>query len=102
VRQVRPDLDKRYNPWDSIVEEAAITDLFISAGASTPASHPTTVNGPEDWWAIVMGSGLRGTIAALTGAEAEQVKEANAAMVRERAPLSVRADVFYAIAEKAA
>ena len=51
-------------------------------------------------WAIVLGSGYRGTIEQLTLAERERVKEANLAFVRDEKISTVETNVLYALATK--
>ncbi len=105
VAAERPELAaNRFNPWDDIDRPEQVTDLFVSAGVPAPdiipASHPTAIRGPDDWWAVVMGTGLRGTIGKLAPEAAARVRTANDRVVRSLAPLSVRVDVQYAIALK--
>ncbi len=107
VGRERPDLvQHRYNPWDDIDGPEQVRDLFAAGGVPeptiVPASHPTAVASPDDWWAIVMGTGLRGTIGKLSPEAAGRVERANGDVVRGLAPLSVRIDVQYAIASKPA
>jgi len=105
VASEQPELARdRYNPWDDIDQPEQVTNLFVSAGVPepdiVPASHPTAVASADDWWAIVMGTGLRGTIRKLSPAAASRLKQANGAVVESMAPLSVRVDVQYAITRK--
>ncbi|MEX2557568.1 MAG: class I SAM-dependent methyltransferase [Actinomycetota bacterium] len=105
VAAERPELaESRYNPWDDIDRPEQLADLFTSAGLPEPdivtASHPTAVSSAHDWWAIVMGTGLRGTIGKLSPEAANRVRQANDQVVESMAPLLVRIDVQYAIAVK--
>lgn len=105
IEDERPDLARdRYHPWDAIDQPEQVVELFHSAGVPTPDivpdSHPTAVRGPDDWWAIVLGTGLRGTVGKLSAEETARVRAANDRAVTAVAPLSVRVDVQYAIAVK--
>jgi hypothetical protein len=55
---------------------------------------------PEDWWAMVMGTGYRGTVEQLDTANRERVQRENLEFVHERDVRSVEANVVYAIGEK--
>ena len=72
------------------VESAKITD--------ENRLHP--ISSAEDWWAIVLGSGYRGTIEQLNPSERERVKEANLAFIRDEKISAVETNVLYALATK--
>jgi len=80
IRDVRPDLYKSFNPWDRISEVDAVLGLLAAAGLSEMegVAEPDTqpVNAPEDWWAMIMGSGYRGTVEQLAPDDRERVREA--------------------------
>ena len=81
VRDVRPDLYKGFNPWDRISEVDAVRRLLSGADLSeieaVAESDSQTVNAPEDWWAMIMGSGYRGTVEQLSPEDRERVRRAN-------------------------
>jgi ubiquinone/menaquinone biosynthesis C-methylase UbiE len=62
VRQEDPELLKSIKPWNKIVEPDPLHTLLIECGATNPevvaepGIHP--LNSPEDWWTIVLGSGI--------------------------------------------
>ena len=56
------------------------------------------LRGPEDWWAIILGTGFRGTVEALTADELEQVRRVTLEAMRD--VRSVRASAVYALATK--
>ncbi len=72
------------------VESAKITD--------ENRLHP--ISSAEDWWAIVLGSGYRGTIEQLNPSERERVKEANFAFIRDEKISAIETNVLYALATK--
>lgn len=104
VRNVRPDLYKGFNPWDRISAVDDLRSLLVSAGFPEPeviAEHGSQeVNSPEDWWAMIMGSGYRGTIDQMTTEERDQVRTQNLACIQQDFVRSLEANVVYAIATK--
>jgi hypothetical protein len=97
-------LYKGFNPWDRIDNPASLKNILDEAGVASPKIsaenrlHP--ISSAEDWWAIVLGSGYRGTIEQLTKAEREKVKEANLAFIRDKNISAVETNVLYALATK--
>lgn len=104
VRAVRPELYKSFNPWDRISDPTAVLELFTDAGVPEasatllPGTHPLRT--PDDWWAIVMGSGYRGTVDRLTLAEQHQVRARVLDRVRQQGITSVETNVIFALAGK--
>jgi ubiquinone/menaquinone biosynthesis C-methylase UbiE len=106
VRAERPDLYAAFNPWDRITEPEAVRRLFEDAGI--PAVEVATESGrqrlaaPEDWWTIVLGSGLRWTVEQLGPEAASRLRERNLAWARSESVAAVETNVIYAVATKAA
>jgi ubiquinone/menaquinone biosynthesis C-methylase UbiE len=104
VREVRPELYKGFNPWDRIVEPAAVLSLLREAGIETANAIPDAgehpIASPEAWWAAVLGSGYRGTLEQLSAEHQEHVKSANLQYIRAKAIRAVEANVVYAVARK--
>lgn len=104
VRSVSPDLYKSFNPWDRICEVADLRSLFVAAGlpevevVAEAGSQP--VNSPEDWWAMVLGSGYRGTVDQLSPSDRERVRTENLAFIEEASIRSLEANVVYGTAIK--
>jgi ubiquinone/menaquinone biosynthesis C-methylase UbiE len=104
INNVRPDLYKGFNPCDRINDPTSLTRILDKAGVASPKIiaenrlHP--IKSAEDWWAIVLGSGYRGTIEQLTLTERENVKEANVAFIRDEKISAVETNVLYALATK--
>jgi ubiquinone/menaquinone biosynthesis C-methylase UbiE len=102
IRAIRPDLHKGFNPWDRISEPGALRSLFAAAGVENSevvaeaGAHP--ISSPEDWWAIVLGSGYRGTVESLTAEERERVRLESFDFIRRARVSSVEANVLYASA----
>jgi trans-aconitate methyltransferase len=100
----RPDLYKQYTPWNRISDPVALQALLESAGANQVEvfaeadSHELAT--PEDWWTMVMGGGLRGTINQLDLATKEHIHSVNLEFLRTHEIHSLDSDVLYAIARK--
>jgi ubiquinone/menaquinone biosynthesis C-methylase UbiE len=105
VRAVRPDLDRSFNPWERISDPAGVRALFADAGvdrldaAAETASHP--LRSADDWWALVMGSGYRGTLEQMREADRGHVQQAIAGFVAAHSIRSVETNVIYGSARRA-
>ena len=85
---------------------AAVTKLAeggvpVSAVEVVAEEHRHTLASNDDWWALVLGSGYRGTLEQLAPAERAAVRETCLAFVRDEGVFSVEANVVYAVAAKA-
>jgi hypothetical protein len=104
VRQVRPDLYKGFNPWDRISDPESLRSLLSSGGVTTndivAEAGTHKISSPGDWWAVVMGSGYRGTIEQLSPPDRQRVQEVNLTYVRDANILEIETNVVYAVAEK--
>ena len=102
VRAVEPSLYKGFNPWDSITTVPAVEALF-AAGGATPV-EAEAVSGqqelarPEDFWDIVLGSGYRATVDAMTADQQRTLQDRVVAGVRAERIERVRTDVIHASA----
>jgi SAM-dependent methyltransferase len=106
VRNARPDLYKGFNPWDRICEIEDLRTLLEAAGLKElhveAESGSQPVNSPDDWWAMIMGSGYRGTVEQLDPEAREEVRKQNLDFIKNSAVRSVEANVVYATAIKPA
>ena len=104
IRDVRPDLYKGFNPWDRISEVDAVLQLLARAGFSDPQAVAEfdlqTVNAPEDWWAMIMGSGYRGTVEQLSPEDRERVRLANLDFIQRTSLQELEANVIYGTARR--
>jgi ubiquinone/menaquinone biosynthesis C-methylase UbiE len=105
VRGVRSDLYKGFNPWDRISEPQTLDSLMESVVDLTdiqvvPQADSQAVNSPADWWAMIMGSGYRGTVDQLSTSERDQVRSENLEFIRRQGIRSVESNVIYAIGKK--
>jgi ubiquinone/menaquinone biosynthesis C-methylase UbiE len=104
VNEVRPDLTRAYNPWDSLIDPGAVRSLLLSAGAvdvnveAVSGSHP--LRSPDDFWNIVLGSGYRATHDAMTTDEQRAVRRRVIDSLAQRSIASVETNVVFATAAK--
>jgi ubiquinone/menaquinone biosynthesis C-methylase UbiE len=100
----RPDLYKKFTPWDRISQPDSLKALLESGGATQvevfteKAVHP--LSAPEDWWTMVLGGGIRGTIDQLTPEEKVRIRQANLDYLQNNRIGSLASEVLYAIAQK--
>ena len=104
VGEERPDLVRAFAPWARITTPEALVDLFEQGGAATPSvvAEPGThrLAHPEDWWTIVLGTGLRSTVDKLGPEAAARVREANLAWATGEGLAEVEASVVFGVASK--
>jgi ubiquinone/menaquinone biosynthesis C-methylase UbiE len=104
VRAVRPDLYKGFNPWDRICEPDALRDLLGNADvkmleiAAEAGSH--VLRRPEDWRAMVLGTGYRGTVEQLDAEARAQVRRDCLEFIHATGVRTVEANVVYAVGTK--
>jgi len=100
VRDLRPDLHKGFNPWDRISEVDAVLGLLKGPGLremkAVAESDYQQINAPRDWWAMIMGSGYRGTVAQLSPEDSERVRRANLEFIERTSLRELEANVIYA------
>ena len=65
-----------------------------------PESGSQILQSPQDWWTIVLGSGLRGTVDAMDAATAQRIQDQTVSWVRDNAVSSIQTNVIYALATK--
>jgi ubiquinone/menaquinone biosynthesis C-methylase UbiE len=104
VRDVEPALYRAFNPWDEITAPEALLTLFarggIESSSAEPAAGDHNLDKPEDFWDIVLGSGLRGTVDALQPDQSETVRGHVLAILSSRSVTSLRTDVVFGSATK--
>jgi ubiquinone/menaquinone biosynthesis C-methylase UbiE len=104
VKAERPELYKQFTPWYRIGDPDSLKALLEAGGATNVEvfaetdSHQLTT--PEDWWTMVMGGGIRGTIDQLDAATQEKVRSINLEFLRDNNIHTLDSDVLYAIAQK--
>ena len=76
--------------------------LLLLAGAglselkAVAESDSQIVNAPGDWWAMIMGSGYRGTVKQLSAEDRERVRRANLDFIERTSLRELEANVIYA------
>jgi ubiquinone/menaquinone biosynthesis C-methylase UbiE len=104
IMDVRPDLYKAFNPWDRIDNPGSLKKILnnaeVASAKITSENRLHPINSGDDWWAIVLGSGYRGTVEQLNPAERETVKEVNLAFIRDGKISAIETNVLYALATK--
>jgi hypothetical protein len=68
----------------------------LSDGQAVAESDSQTVSEPEDWWAMIMGSGYRGTVEQLSPEDRERVRRTNLEFVERTSLRALEANVIYA------
>jgi len=104
VRKERPDLYKGFNPWDRICDPPSVKAMLKEADIDTAdvvaEDGRHQLNSPDDWWAIVLGSGYRGTIEQLDSEARDRIRQSNLTSVHNLRIRVVETNVVYAIARK--
>lgn len=104
IETERPDLYRKFTPWDRINNSASLQALLEAGGATKVKvfeevdTHKLT--SPEDWWTIVLGGGFRGTIDQLDSAARERVRQVNLQLLRTNEVSTLDVNVLYALAQK--
>jgi len=104
VGEVEPSLFKAFNPWDKITTPAALADLLDRAGVSRPATVAAEgrhhLEHPDRFWDIVLGSGYRATVDALSPDQRDHVRQSLLAELRSREVTVLRTDVVFGTATR--
>jgi ubiquinone/menaquinone biosynthesis C-methylase UbiE len=103
VRELEPALFRAFNPWDEITTPPALADLLARGGISGAMVQATAgehheLERADDFWDIVLGSGLRATVDALGEEQRESLREHVVGELRSRAVTRLRNDVVFASA----
>jgi ubiquinone/menaquinone biosynthesis C-methylase UbiE len=104
VRRERPELYKGFNPWDRVCDPRALAAMLLEAGVEAAGveaeSSVQTLESPDDFWTIVLGSGYRATVAQLNSDERERVRTATVNELLEHGVSSVETNAVFALARK--
>jgi ubiquinone/menaquinone biosynthesis C-methylase UbiE len=102
VGAIEPSLFKAFNPWDEITTPAALAALF--PGPAVPevvaASSQHQLDQPGSFWDIVLGTGYRATVDALSQDQRDQLQERLLRELRSRNVTSLSTDVIFGTATK--
>jgi ubiquinone/menaquinone biosynthesis C-methylase UbiE len=104
IRAAEPSLFKAFNPWDEITSPEALEDLFSRAGV-TPASAQAasgrhSLEHPDRFWDIVLGSGYRATVDALSPEQCDTVRARLLAQLRSGGVTTLQTDVVFGTAQR--
>lgn len=103
VRRERPDLEITL-PWERTNEPDIVRRILSEAGVDraeiTLEIEHLPLPSPDDWWRLVMGTGLRRYVMELGPEAADPVRIHNTAWARENDVTSVDLSVIYAVATK--
>jgi ubiquinone/menaquinone biosynthesis C-methylase UbiE len=105
VRELEPTLFKAFNPWDEITTTPALADLFARGGVDDAAVEATRgehhdLKRADDFWEIVLGSGYRATVDALSNEQQQRLHERVVGEIRSREVTRLRNDVVFGSAVK--
>lgn len=104
IEAERPDLYRKFTPWDRIRDSASLQALLEAGGATNLEVFEEVgtyeLTSPDDWWTMVLGGGLRGTIDQLDPAARERVRQVNLQLLRTNEVYSLDVNVLYAVAQK--
>lgn len=99
VRAHRPGL-REYRPWDRLTTEEDMRTLMRAAGVTrfevAGEAGRQAVERPEDWWTVVLGSGLRWFVDQLEPISAEALRAES--LLRARDVRSIETNVVYTVA----
>jgi SAM-dependent methyltransferase len=104
VREVEPSLFKAFNPWDEITTEAALADLLLRSDVghadvmAAPGWH--RLDDSDSFWDIVLGSGYRATVDALSQEQRDLVRRRVLGELRSSGITSLRTDVIFSTAQR--
>jgi len=105
VARLRPDLDHAFSPWDDLVTADALGSLIRSAGIKdvvvTAKRGTQRLATSDDFWQIVLGTGYRATVDALTPEQVDAVRDAVLGELRRRNVRAVTTNVIYSQARRA-
>jgi ubiquinone/menaquinone biosynthesis C-methylase UbiE len=104
VRVVEPSLYKAFNPWDEITTPQALADLFARGGVADPemvaSPGQQILESPDKFWDIVLGTGYRATIDALSQELRTQVHQRLLSELRSRNLTTIRTNVVFGTASR--
>ena len=104
VRVVEPSLFKAFNQWDEITTPQALEELFGRGGVADPAVVAAPgqqhLDNPDKFWDIVLGTGYRATIDALSQELRIQVRRRLLGELQSRKLSTIRTDVVFGTARR--
>jgi ubiquinone/menaquinone biosynthesis C-methylase UbiE len=102
VREVEPSLFKAFSPWDEVTTPQALAGVLARAGVPQPAVVAAPgqhqLGQPDRFWDIVLGSGYRATVNALSPEQRDRVHGRLLRELRSRNVTALRTDVVFGTA----
>ena len=99
----RPDL-KIALPWERLNQSFTVCQLMTKAGIPsaevTLEENRLELSSPDDWWNIVMGTGMHRYVSELEPVAARRVRQDNLEWAEEHKVTSLELDAIYAVAVK--
>jgi hypothetical protein len=92
---------RAFSPWDLLATPDKLLELLARAGIDAEAEAEDgeqPMRGPDDWWAVILGTGYRGTLDALAADDRAHVERHVRTAMAEAPPM--RAPVVFGTARK--
>ncbi|NIA70855.1 class I SAM-dependent methyltransferase [Pelagibius litoralis] len=104
VERRRPELRRVCNPWERIGSAPALREVLQAGGAKNIEVEERrdwqSLADPEDWWTVVLGSGLCWTVDQLSPEDAEELHQESVRWVADNQIISFDTSVLFARAQK--
>ena len=104
VREVEPSLFKAFSPWDEITTPRPLPACSRAPAWRTRPSWPPPgehhLDRPDSFWDIVLGSGYRATVDALSQEQRDRLHERLLSELRSRDVTALRTDVVFGTARR--
>jgi ubiquinone/menaquinone biosynthesis C-methylase UbiE len=104
VKAVEPSLFKGFNPWDEITTPDALIALCARGGIMTMTADAVSgrheLANPGRFWDVVLGSGYRATIDALSQDQQDIVRQRVLTELNARGITTLRTDVVFGTARQ--
>jgi len=104
VRAIEPSLFLAFRPWELISTPEAMTGLYASAAVNDAVAEAAVgwqeLSSPQRFWDVVLGTGYRATVDALSEDQQDLLREQVVTALRGRNVTSIRTDVVYGAASR--
>lgn len=104
VRALRPELVSDFRPWDRLTEKQSLQRLLSVTDSNEifceAENGELSLTSLDDWWKIVMGSGLRSVVESLGPQNAEEVRKNCLSYLEKNRIKKIETNVIYGTAIK--
>jgi len=104
VGEIEPSLFKAFNPWDKITSPSALEHLLERAGAVSAKAQAVAcahqLDHPDSFWDIVLGTGYRATVDALSPRQCDRLRARLLGELRSRRVTTVQTNVVFGTAQR--